>query len=68
MLFLESDQLELQLLELASLPGGFDADAAARFGLHVIDGQGIPGKYAPRTAGELIAAYTKDALRGEITP
>ncbi len=59
---------ELQLLELASLPGGFDADAAARLGLHVIDGQGIPGKYAPRTAGELIAAYTKDALRGEITP
>ncbi len=58
---------DLQLLELASLPGGFDADAVARLGLHVIDGQGIPGKYAPRAAGELIAAYTKDVLRGEIT-
>lgn len=56
---------ETLLLELASAPGGFDRAAAAQYGLHIINGQGLPGKYAPCAAGELIAAYTEDVLRRE---
>ena len=55
------------LLELASAPGGFDRAAAQARGLLYVNGQGLPGKYAPRAAGELIAAYVLDALRGENT-
>ena len=53
------------LLELASVPGGFDLDAVTEFGLHYVNGQGLPGKYAPRAAGKLIADYVIDTLKGE---
>ena len=53
------------LVELASAPGGFDMEAVGRHGLHVVNGQGIPGKYAPRAASRLIADYTVKALKGE---
>lgn len=53
------------LLELASAPGGYDLAAVERYGLHYVNGQGIPGKYAPRAAGELIANYTVKVLKGE---
>lgn len=62
---LGSFEKETMLLELASNPGGFDCSAALQYGLQIINGQGIPGKYAPRAAGELIAAYTADVLRRE---
>ena len=54
------------LLELASAPGGFDEAAAEKYGLRMIEGRGIPGKYAPRAAGELIACYTAGVLDGEV--
>ena len=53
------------LLELASAPGGFDANALRELGLTLIPGQGLPGKYAPRAAGELIAAYAQRMHEGE---
>ena len=53
------------LMELASVPGGFDLDAVTEFGLHYVNGQGLPGKYAPRAAGKLIADYVIDTLKGE---
>ncbi len=53
------------LLELASVPGGFDMDAVRALGLTYVNGQGLPGKYAPRAAGKLIADYVIDTLRGE---
>lgn len=56
---------DTMLLELASAPGGFDMAAVERYGLYHINGQGIPGKYAPRAAGRLIADYTITALKGE---
>lgn len=55
----------LVYLELASAPGGIDRAAAERMGVIYIDGQGLPGKYAPRSAGELIAAYVSDYLTRE---
>jgi len=42
------------LLELASPPGGFDADSAAALGLQVIAAPGLPGQYAPMSAAELM--------------
>lgn len=52
-------------VELASSPGGIDRRAAERYGVRLVDGQGIPGKYAPRSAGELIAVYVDEILRRE---
>ena len=56
---------DILLLELASVPGGFDMDAVTEFGLHYVNGQGLPGKYAPCAAGKLIADYVIDTLKGE---
>ena len=53
------------LLELASAPGGFDRAAAEALGLQMINGQGLPGKYAPRAAGQRIAAFVLDAIQKE---
>lgn len=53
------------LLELASAPGGFDMEAVRAKGLCFVDGQGIPGKYAPRAAGRLIAKYVASIARGD---
>jgi len=43
------------LLELASLPGGFDPTAAEAMGLRPIMGRGLPGKFTPAGAADLIA-------------
>ncbi len=55
----------LVYLELASAPGGIDRQQAERCGVRYINGQGLPGKYAPRAAGELIATYVKATLGRE---
>ena len=43
------------LVELASPPGGIDAKAAQKYDIPVIYALSLPGKYAPVTAGEIIA-------------
>lgn len=50
------------ILELASLPGGVDLRAAAEFDIHVITAPGLPGKYAPKTAGGIIADTVAEAF------
>lgn len=50
------------LIDLASAPGGIDAEAAACRGIRTIWALSLPGKYAPETAGELIAATVEDML------
>ena len=42
------------LLELASPPGGFDAEQARSLNLPVLAAPGLPGVYAPYTAAELM--------------
>lgn len=42
------------VMELASLPGGVDLEAAARLGLRVLNVPSIPGRMSPKTSGELI--------------
>ncbi|MBE6604510.1 MAG: dipicolinate synthase [Ruminococcaceae bacterium] len=46
---------ELLLVDLASTPGGFEGAALAALGRRVIFALSLPGKYAPLTAGEIIA-------------
>ncbi len=62
---LASARRDILLMELASAPGGFDMNAIERLGLQYVNGQGLPGKYAPRAAGELIADYVINVLKGE---
>ena len=45
---------ETLLIELASAPGGIDCRAAEAMGLRVIAAPGLPGRVAPRTAGEYL--------------
>lgn len=43
------------LIELASAPGGFDFEIAEQSGLNTIKANGLPGKYAPRSAGKAVS-------------
>ena len=43
------------LIELASAPGGFDQDIAIQSGLQAINCSGLPGKYAPESAGKAVS-------------
>ncbi len=49
-------QKDCVLLEVASAPFGIDANGAKECGLKLIKGVSLPGKTAPKTAGEIIAA------------
>jgi dipicolinate synthase subunit A len=60
------------LLDLASLPGGIDFNAAKFFGLNAVHALGIPGKYAPHSAGmsvkeSVFRILSKDKNK-EVTP
>ncbi|MBQ3064058.1 MAG: dipicolinate synthase [Clostridia bacterium] len=56
---------ETLLIDLASSPGGIDAEAASFRGFRTIWALSLPGKYAPVTAGEMIGAVVEDALKRE---
>lgn len=51
---------ECLFVELASAPGGIDSNTAQELGIHSITASALPGKYAPETAG-LILAQTVDS-------
>lgn len=55
------------LIDLASAPGGVDAEAAAALGIPVIFALSLPGKYAPVSAGHIIAKTVLSCLeKGEL--
>lgn len=57
------------LIELASLPGGIDRGEAKKSRIRVIEALGLPGKYAPRSAGKAIAeTVIPILLKRGITP
>ena len=60
---LSSLDRDLLIIDLASSPGGVDVEAAGAYGLSVVWALSLPGKYAPETAGEIIA----DAVLAEWT-
>ena len=43
------------IIDLSSAPGGVDMKAAKKHGIKVISAPGLPGKYAPVSAGNIIA-------------
>ena len=53
------------IIDLASSPGGVDVNAASLHGIRVIWALSLPGKYAPVTAGEIIAESVLSHLRRE---
>ena len=53
------------MIDLASAPGGVDADAAAKYGIRVIWALSLPGKYAPRSAGGIIAETVLERMLEE---
>ena len=58
---------ESLIIDLASAPGGVDATAAEAQGIRVIWALSLPGKYAPATAGEIIAQTLLSYLQKEGT-
>ena len=54
---------EALLLELASPPGGFDRELARNIGLHAPAAPGLPGRYSPLAAAELMRKSVYEILR-----
>lgn len=52
-----STKKECLLVDLASSPGGIDIEAAEKIGRKHLFLPGLPGKYAPVSAGEILASY-----------
>ncbi len=50
------------VIDLASSPGGVDRSAAEKLGIKTIWATGLPGKYAPKTAGIIIAETIRSML------
>jgi dipicolinate synthase subunit A len=63
--FLERVDPKTLILELASAPGGIDICAARELSSNVRWGASLPGKYAPYSAGMLIAEYIFETLESE---
>ncbi len=51
LLLIKSDSI---IIDLASSPGGTDFEAAKELGITAKNAIGLPGKFAPKTAGEII--------------
>ena len=54
---------ESLLMELASLPGGFDRTLAKNIGLHVVAAPGLPGRCLPLAAAELMRRTVYEIIR-----
>lgn len=52
-----------RIIDLASLPGGVDKEAAAQYGVDSVMLPGLPGKYAPVSAGGVLASYYLEELK-----
>ena len=63
--FLASVDKRTILIELASSPGGIDVSAAKKMKSAVLWAASLPGKYAPESAGELIADCVEDIIHAE---
>ncbi len=50
------------VIDLASSPGGIDRAAASELGVRSLWGTALPGKYAPESAGEILAETVLDIL------
>ena len=55
------------LIELASAPGGIDLKAAEDLGMCAILGSALPGKYAPESAGIILAQTVESILKEDFS-
>ena len=62
---LENINKNTKIIELASAPYGLDFDLARKYGVDVIKAFGLPGKYTPKTAGEIIGKKIEEHLQKE---
>lgn len=53
------------IIDLASLPGGIDFNAAKNLGIKTIHALGLPGKYSPKAAGEIISDTVLNIIKEE---
>lgn len=58
---------EAVIIDLASFPGGVDTLMASSLGLRLVDGKGIPKRYAVKTAGYLIGEAITEMIEEEIS-
>ncbi len=61
---LEKMNSDCKIIELASAPYGVDFDEARKYGIDVIKAFGLPGKYTPKTAGEIIGKKIEAHFKG----
>lgn len=54
-----------KIIELASAPYGMDFEVMRKNGIDVIKAFGLPGKYTPKTAGEIIGKKIEKCLQKE---
>lgn len=54
-----------KIIELASAPYGLDFDLARKYSIDVVKAFGLPGKYTPKTAGEIIGNKICNTLQKE---
>ena len=53
------------IIDLASVPGGVDFKTADKLGFKAVHALGLPGRYSPRTAGEIISDTILKVLKEE---
>ena len=56
---------ETILIDLASLPGGVDTKAAEKLGIRMIRALSLPGRVAPKAAGEIIKETVYNMMEEE---
>ncbi len=64
--FLAKLDSETLIIDLASSPGGVDIAEAKRLRKKVLWATSLPGKYAPQSAGELIADCVREIIESEV--
>lgn len=55
------------IIDIASAPGGTDFETAKKLGIEAILAPGLPGKVAPKTAGQILSKVVPRLLAGELT-
>lgn len=56
---------EALLIDLASFPGGVDTHFAKAFNINLVVARGLPAKYSPKTAGEIVAKAVHNMIKRE---
>ena len=62
---LQNSDSSTLIIDLASIPGGTDFETAESLGYEVVHALGLPGKYSPKAAGEIISDTILKVLKEE---